>query len=158
MKKIIIPLLLLLSIFIQFNQDKIDFFRLYKIDFFLIYAVILPLFFNGIFPLFLSLLGGIFQDSLTGGIIGLNAISKFTISYLILLLSKYVNLQIKILLFPIFIFACLLDFTIVIIVSKWFNLNLSFPILTTMIIKYIINSAIGYIFLIVLKKLTFKIS
>ncbi len=157
MKKIIIPLLLLLSIFIQFNQDKIDFFRLYKIDFFLIYAVILPLFFNGIFPLFLSLLGGIFQDSLTGGIIGLNAISKFTISYLILLLSKYVNLQIKILLFSIFVFACFLDFTILIIVSKWFNLNLSFPILTNMIIKYIINSAIGYISLIVLKKLTFKI-
>lgn len=157
MKKIIILLLLLLSIFIQFNQDKIDFFRLYKIDFFLIYAVILPLFFNGIFPLFLSLLGGIFQDSLTGGIIGLNAISKFTISYLILLLSKYVNLQIKILVFFIFVFACLLDFTILIIVSKWFNLNLSFPILTTMVIKYIINSAIGYIFLILLKKLTFKI-
>jgi len=158
LKKIIIPLLLLLTIFIQFNQDKIYFFRLYKIDFFLIYAVILPLFFNGIFPLFLSLLGGIFQDSLTGGIIGLNAISKFTISYLILLLSKYVNLQIKLLLFFVFIFACFLDFSIIMIIAKWFNLNLSFPMLTIIIIKYIINSAIGYIFLIVLKRLSFRIS
>lgn len=158
MKKILIALIIFLTFFIQLTQDKISFFKIYKIDFFLIYAVILPIFLKGILPLALSLLGGLFQDSLSGNIIGLNALSKFTVSYLILLSSKHINLQIKFLEAFIFFCAYLLDFLIIFFISKWFNINFSSLPLDFFMIKYIINAAIGFLILAIVKKLTFESS
>lgn len=138
---------------IQIAQYKIVSFRIYQIDFFLIYAVVAILMLNNPSALALALIAGIMQDSLSGSIMGINAISKLTVAYIIFLIIRWIDIRIKGIAILLFFLACLIDFAIIYLIGKWFNLFTIFLPFDKFFIKYTINSAVGYVFFILLKHL-----
>ena len=154
MKKLIVILVLLLSFILHIAQDKIPSLRFYQIDFFLIYAVVAVLMLNSISALFLALLAGGIQDSLSGSILGINAMAKFTVSYVILLITRWIDINIRGIAILLFLLACLIDFAIIFLTGKWFNLFTLSMSFDKFIIKYTINSAAGYLLYIIIKHLT----
>ncbi|OGF65930.1 MAG: hypothetical protein A2Y62_19135 [Candidatus Fischerbacteria bacterium RBG_13_37_8] len=152
--KLIVIILLLLSFLLHLYQHNISFFRIYQVDFFIIYSVLSVIFFKSFIPLFLSLLAGLLQDSFSGSIIGINALSKFILAYFCLLITNRIDIRIKGILLGLFMVACIIDYAIIATIGKWFNLFVNVLPLHKLLLKFIITSFAGYILYIVIKSFT----
>lgn len=152
-RKLSIALLLLISLLIYIIQNKFATFRIYQIDLFVIYSVISVIFLKSYSAFIICLLIGLMQDSLSGNILGINALSKIDVGYISFLLINKINVNIKSISFLIFMLTCFVDFIIIYIIGNWFDIYYNMLGIKELLIKFLLTSIIGCLFLSLFKKI-----